>query len=81
MTSPHPSYRGAWVRPPLESSLPHQIVRPSGATVTDYGQTVYTNRGTATRRLNEMIKAYDKRRRGWADDPRNWAVRPVKEAP
>ena len=74
------SHRGQWARPELESSLPHYIARQDGTSITGrYGPAVFVNKSTATRRLNQIIKGYDKRRSGGINDPRTWVVRPVKE--
>lgn len=74
-----PIYRGQWVRPVLESSLPHIVVDRDGKQRAPLVQDIYfTNQGTARRWLHERIRDYDKRRRDGVDDPRTWAVRPVK---
>lgn len=66
------SYRGAWVQPQLESALPHEIVNEKGEWRGAGG-----NRSAAKRKLNQLVKEYDKRRHG-PDDPRNWTIQPVR---
>jgi hypothetical protein len=67
------SYRGQWVRLPLESALPHEITNHKGERVG-----YFKSKGAATRELHRRQKTYDKRRHG-PDDPRKWTIQPVRE--
>jgi hypothetical protein len=70
------AYRGQWVRPPLESSLPHEILDQYGQNVVGHGFQ-FGNKTAATRYLNSFLRSYNGSRHG-PDDPHNWTVRPVK---
>jgi hypothetical protein len=73
-------YRGAYVREPLESRGPHEIVDSDGRRrVPMPGFPVFKDKGSATRWLHYLIRMYDKRRHDGRDDPRSWSVRPLKE--
>lgn len=65
------SYRGQWVRPPMESRRPHEIVDGRGEPV-PLG--FFKCKGAATRELHRRQKLYDKRRTGRMSDPRGWHV-------
>lgn len=74
------SWRGAWLRPQLESSLPHEIVDTDGRVRAPLpGMRPFKNRGAAARFLGEVIFIYDKRRKDGRDDPRTWSVRPIRQ--
>ena len=73
-------YRGAWIRPAMESSLPHEIVDSDGRRrVPMPGYSPFKSRAAATRWLHHLIHRYDKRRADSRNDPRTWVVRPIKE--